>query len=681
MNSARYEMSSIYCPQPLDLEGDSNITKRKDISGKMAKMAVSRGSLIDLEQGTSPLIEDILSRDEANDVVSMMIMADEINEDSDYPSFCTSSQMGYRNPRIRPMSPPLSPLMSATPARNVAGASADNKGAEGSEEIGSERKTSTEAAAMNEQVLNQVNSQLNSRKHVDEPMAGGQMGARGHDLFGTSRDMDVSVHNVTAVTMAPGMATNVATKLSRHESTDDVNKGVSEPAAEAGGDSIDLTSEEGSEGSEEEEGKYGDGDGEGEKEKEGAKPSRATKSELASISAKLEKMDAVLHAMNGNSTKFDTTVSELITSLEYSQKEIDGLKAENAQLKQKMGEIIMEDKRTQFQVNAIENKLDRIETTTKKKNLIIEGVPELEGRNENVEKTISVLFDQLRVHEGISYEGCYRIGSYIKSRTRPIMVNFERQADRDAIYAKRFELRRTHDFQRVWINEDLGALSKRKRGLIRLISKEAQAQGIDCKSGKYFVQIDDKRFDDKNLDELPKQLQLTSLKQVMVTKDAMAYQSEHAPFSNFFHCQIIIGKHKFFCLEQSFQFMKAKILDRPLAASNIYLSRDVRYIKQEGAELGTSEEWERRKYDVMYECLLRKFQQNRHLRQLLLKTGDLELLEATPDRLWGCGATLSSTVIRKGGWPGKNKQGKILMAVREELRRLEEDKQATDPTC
>ena len=381
----------------------------------------------------------------------------------------------------------------------------------------------------------------------------------------------------------------------------------------------------------------------------------------------------LLTALNGDSAKHGTTIDDLITSLEFSQKEVDALKSENAQLKQKLGDTIMEDRKTQFQVNALESKVDRIETTTKRKNLIIEGVPEMEGRNENVEKSICELFDQLQVHKGINYEGCYRMGPYTKSRIRPIVVSFERQADRDAIYTKRFELKRTQDFKKVWINEDLGALSKRKRGLIRMISKEAQAQGVDCKTGKYFVQIEGKRYDDTNLEELPPQLQLTNLKQTMVAKDVLAYQSEHAPFSNFFPCQVVIGKHKFFCLEQAFQFMRAKILDRPLAATKIYMSRDVRFIKQTGAELGTSEEWERRQYDVMYECLMRKFQQNEHLKRLLPKTGEIELLEATPDRLWGCGATLSSTVIRKGGWPGKNKQGKILMAVREEIRRLEKE--------
>ena len=364
----------------------------------------------------------------------------------------------------------------------------------------------------------------------------------------------------------------------------------------------------------------------------------------------------------------------MTTSLEFSQEEIASLKKENVELKKRMGESETEDKRTQFQVNMVEDKLDKLETLSKKKNLILEGVQEVEGRKEVVEKTISRLFDQLKVNAGINFGACYRIGPYSQNRMRPILVSFERQGDRDEIYAKRFDLRKTTDYQKVWVNEDLGAISKRKRGLIRLISKEAQLQGIDCKTGKYSLQLGQERFDADNLEDLPPQLHPTGLKQVSVSKDTLAYQSEFAPFSNFFPCQITVGMHTFFCLEQAFQFMRAKTLHKPLIATKIYLSRDVHYIKSLGRELGSSDDWEARQFDVMFECLMKKFTQNIDLKKLLLGTGNLKLVEATPDRLWGSGATLSSNVIRRGGWPGINRQGEILMTVREELRRREAEK-------
>ena len=148
----------------------------------------------------------------------------------------------------------------------------------------------------------------------------------------------------------------------------------------------------------------------------------------------------------------------------------------------------------------------------------------------------------------------------------------------------------------------------------------------------------------------------------------MAYQSEDAPFSNFYPSPISRGELDFVCLEQMFQFLRAKTLNRPLAATWIYLSRDPVEMKQIGDELGTSKIWEEKKFDVMYVCLKLKFEQSKSLRELLLKSGTCELVEATPGRLWGCGATLSSNLLRSHEWPGENRQGKILMTVRDELR-------------
>ena len=252
------------------------------------------------------------------------------------------------------------------------------------------------------------------------------------------------------------------------------------------------------------------------------------------------------------------------------------------------------------------------------------------------------------------------------------MPNKGAQNDRDLVYSKRAELRRTMNYKQVWVNEDLGSASKKNRNLIRLIARKAQSEGIDCKTGKYSILVDKKKYSDQNLDELPPQLHPSSVKQVQIDKETIAYQSDLAPFSNFYPVVIRIGKHKFICLEQAFQFLRAKTLNRPLAASRIYLSRDPVEMKRIGDELGTSEVWESRKFDVMYVCLYNKFKQNKELRDLLLNTGNCELVEATPGRLWGCGATLSSNLLRRHEWPGDNRHGKILMTVREELRKEEE---------
>jgi ribA/ribD-fused uncharacterized protein len=70
-------------------------------------------------------------------------------------------------------------------------------------------------------------------------------------------------------------------------------------------------------------------------------------------------------------------------------------------------------------------------------------------------------------------------------------------------------------------------------------------------------------------------------------------------------------------------------------------------------------DWEEVKDEIMYQACLKKFQTHVEVRELLLSTGEEELVENAPgDYYWGCG---------KNG-TGLNKLGNILMRVREELR-------------
>ena len=71
------------------------------------------------------------------------------------------------------------------------------------------------------------------------------------------------------------------------------------------------------------------------------------------------------------------------------------------------------------------------------------------------------------------------------------------------------------------------------------------------------------------------------------------------------------------------------------------------------------QDWEKVKDDVMRRAVLKKFQAHGDIRQMLLDTGDEELVEKTTgDYYWGCGTDGT----------GKNMLGKILMEVRTTLR-------------
>ncbi|MDJ1492764.1 NADAR family protein [Cytophagaceae bacterium DM2B3-1] len=83
------------------------------------------------------------------------------------------------------------------------------------------------------------------------------------------------------------------------------------------------------------------------------------------------------------------------------------------------------------------------------------------------------------------------------------------------------------------------------------------------------------------------------------------------------------------------------------------------------AELGRSRkvklrrDWDSAKDNIMYEAIKAKFTQHIELAELLLETGDVRIIEHTEnDFYWGDG----------GDGSGKNKLGKLLMKLREELK-------------
>lgn len=107
-------------------------------------------------------------------------------------------------------------------------------------------------------------------------------------------------------------------------------------------------------------------------------------------------------------------------------------------------------------------------------------------------------------------------------------------------------------------------------------------------------------------------------------------------------------------------------------------AEDVRRARspKEAADIGRDRsralrrDWEAVKDDVMRRAVLRKFETHDDIYQILLDTGEEQIVENAPgDYYWGCGADGS----------GKNMLGKILMEVREVLRRRASDEAARQP--
>lgn len=119
--------------------------------------------------------------------------------------------------------------------------------------------------------------------------------------------------------------------------------------------------------------------------------------------------------------------------------------------------------------------------------------------------------------------------------------------------------------------------------------------------------------------------------------------------SNFRPCRAISVEHL---------FQAAKSLDL-IEQSNILQAKTPGKAKKMGRLVKLRSDWESVKIDIMTQLVLDKFSQNPDLKQKLLDTGNIELIEGNTwgDKFWGV-----------DGGEGKNHLGKILMYVREKLK-------------
>jgi ribA/ribD-fused uncharacterized protein len=78
--------------------------------------------------------------------------------------------------------------------------------------------------------------------------------------------------------------------------------------------------------------------------------------------------------------------------------------------------------------------------------------------------------------------------------------------------------------------------------------------------------------------------------------------------------------------------------------------------------------WAKNADQVVEEGNWFKFSQNEDLKEVLLGSGDKEIVEASPDdRIWGIGFNSDEAEGKESDW-GNNGLGKALMRVRERLR-------------
>ena len=148
--------------------------------------------------------------------------------------------------------------------------------------------------------------------------------------------------------------------------------------------------------------------------------------------------------------------------------------------------------------------------------------------------------------------------------------------------------------------------------------------------------------------------------------------NEYKEFSNMYEAPFQIEGTTFPTVEHYFQWSKARQFGDAASQSKILKTSSPKTAKSLGKKVQgfKEEEWNEKKDQIMSAALKAKFMQHPDLLKKLRDTGTRRIAEADPrGKYWGIGTSAETSKAKDPErWPGKNKMGQLLEALRSELK-------------
>ena len=400
---------------------------------------------------------------------------------------------------------------------------------------------------------------------------------------------------------------------------------------------------------------------------------RETNSGVQNIDAKFDRLSQRILAEVESAT---TIAKEALTIANEAKQEVlsinrkcTDLEKENFMLKVKNNGLEQDYVRLQKQQNSQES-------YSKRDNLLIHGINE-EEHDDDASCTTLVrnFFVQ---HLGMSEDDagkvvfirCHRIGRRSPHGKRPIIVRFQYFADRQCIWNKRFQLKRTA----FSLHENFANEVEYRRKLMYPILAAAK------KSDKYdraylngdILRINGTDYSADNLDKLPQDLHPNNF----ATKENehwLIFGGIHSSFyfmSNFYASPVTYKDIQFPDVERAYQYAKSVTFKDADCGSKILCSRSPSAAKKIGAAVKNFKvkQWDKVKRDIMLQLLRSKFAPGSGLAAKLTATSDKSLAEAGLCPSFSIGMSLNNKELFNTNKWTKNLLGQLLMTVREELQ-------------
>ena len=391
-------------------------------------------------------------------------------------------------------------------------------------------------------------------------------------------------------------------------------------------------------------------------------------------------------AVNANKNK----IANIETSITFTQGMVENMGKQIKEMETKMANSSKVISQIESRLGVNEKLLLELEKqfadlhNNKEKNarsIIIQGIPE--GKGENLKVIVhQILFDTDIKVPWTETDEIYRDGYYNKRRSRPVKVTFTRKAVRDEVYRARNNTKKNPKCKDIWINELISEEQRQQRNELKALFELALLKGYTARYHMDTIVVNGITYEHATINKLPQDLTL-ELAYSREIENLLLFHSEHVFLSNFYPCNIKIEMLDitFGSLEQAYFYLLAKETGNVTKAHLILKTTNPRKIKRIGGSIVATPEWLRKSDQVMFDLLGLKFKQNPELRQKLLATEGKTLVEATLNKYWGCGLTISMAdkQIKADGkiqYPGSNWLGHQVADIRRDIRLL--SKQETE---
>ena len=412
---------------------------------------------------------------------------------------------------------------------------------------------------------------------------------------------------------------------------------------------------------------------------------------VASLKESFEKVTTSINTINSNITqRFDELELNLRKDISDA-----ALKAESAHKLASENKCVTEQLRSEMDIlkqwclelkhenSSLKNQTNNIESYSRRNNIVFHGIEDTPNESSvTCEHSLRrFLQDHLLISQqkasSIPFVRCHRLQvNNNKSHATPIIVRFERYADRELIWSKKSLLTNKN----YYVGEDFPKdVNYNRRKLIPVFSKARKIPGMDKKQVSLksdTLIISGRKYRVDTLDQLTGELDMKTFNQ-RSNDNLIVFGgifSNFHPLSNYYLCPIVYKKYRYKNIEQAYQHRKAVLFKDELIASKIMASSDPAEAKRISYELKGSKEhhdkWNAERYDLMLELVKANFLQNPELAKELKNTGTKQLAESGKHQYYATGLSITNRdILNTGKWTGSSKLGEILISVRRELNR------------